>query len=105
MVFLKKVGLIFLMLLLLSPSAVQFAHVFSGHDHMGCNHYAERHFHQKNLDCDILQFHQFAFPTLELSEVVFLIPTSPIQKPLSSYSFISEFQALSYALRGPPQMI
>lgn len=88
--------------LIIFPSAIDLAHVFSGHKHDFCNHYAESHFHQKTVECDLFDFQQnpFSFPQLNswtpAEELVSLIP---IKK---EYLFLSTFQKLHFSLRAPP---
>ncbi|WP_037324493.1 hypothetical protein [Salinimicrobium terrae] len=98
----QKISLVLFTGLILFPSAVDLAHVFAGHQHYSCNHYAESHFHQKTVDCDIfhLQQNPFSFPPLDswsLHEPE--VENTSIGK---EYNFLSAYQKLHFSLRAPP---
>ena len=82
--------------------AINFAHVFSGHGHELCEHYAEEHFHTKTLDCELHQFQKN--PALVIS--VFEFPTEITEAKKGQtpdyYQFLSDYQKLPFELRGPP---
>lgn len=105
MILWQKMLLVLFTGLILFPSAVDLAHVFSGHQHYTCNHYAESHFHQKTVDCEILHLQQnpFSFPPLQ-SWSLFEpeVENLPAQK---DYDFLSTFQKLHFSLRAPPASV
>lgn len=98
----QKMFLIIFAGLLIFPSVVDLAHVFSGHKHDYCTHYAESHFHQKTVDCELFHFQQnpFSFPPL--------YSWAPAELPVAliaikrEYLFLSTFQKLHFSLRAPP---
>lgn|SRR5690606_28502043 len=100
----QKIFLTFFAGLIFFPSAIDLAHVFSGHKHDYCNHYAQSHFHQKTLDCELFDFQQnpFSFPPL-LSWT--LVEDKTTLAPAGEqYQFLSTFQKLHFSLRAPPAL-
>ncbi len=88
-------------LALLLPTAVKFAHTFEGHEHQTCTDFST-HFHKKQLDCSICDFHFsiFDFKTQELPEFAVL---NGFQKTETVYLFPEfELSTTHYFLRGPP---
>lgn len=88
--------------LIIFPSAIDLAHVFSGHKHDYCNHYAESHFHQETVDCELFHFQQnpFSFPP-----VYSWTPAEPSVSSIAitgEYLFLSTYQKLHFSLRAPP---
>lgn len=98
----SKYSLISLAFLLLFPLAVSTAHFFAGHEHVLCHNYSDTHFHKESTDCELFKFHQTTFSSPELFSFNIFNPEIENQKPNSSYWFLSEFEELSFALRGPP---
>lgn len=84
------------------PSVVEFAHVFTGHEHNYCNHYSESHFHQDNLDCELFSFHKTSYPTVELFSYSLLLPEIIVEKNSRNYHFLSTHKPLAFGQRGPP---
>ncbi|MCY2687093.1 hypothetical protein [Salinimicrobium sp. TH3] len=100
----QKITLVLFTGLILFPSAVDFAHVFAGHQHYYCNHYAEAHFHEKSVDCEIihLQHNSFSIPAINL----WVLHTPEVDKTSAGkdYIYLSTFQKLHFALRAPPAL-
>lgn len=98
----QKYGLLGLAHILLLPSFLSFNHVFVHDFNIACDDHSTTHLHQSSLDCELCDFHPspiitFNFSNYELNEVI------PINKKFfNSYEFLSDFQKLSFALRGPP---
>ena len=89
------------------PSVIKLSHSFVHHTHQVCDDdtSSKTHFHQSDLDCDICKYKlttQYYFQnkleTLTSSEENFKISES-------QYDFVSDYQKLQTALRGPPQLI
>lgn len=87
------------------PSAVELAHVFTGHEHNYCNHYTESHFHQDNLDCELFSFHKTSYPAVELFSYSLLHPEIIVEKDSRNYHFLSTHKPLSFGQRGPPAQV
>ena len=101
----QKMLLVLFTGLILFPSAVDLAHVFAGHQHYTCNHYAESHFHQKTVDCDIFHFQQssFSFPPEQAwSSIEPALQNLPVGR---EYDFLSTYQKLHFSLRAPPASV
>lgn len=98
----KQTPLIFLVTLLLFPSAVKFTHFLSSHQHNYCDHYAASHFHQEILDCDVLKFQHKPFVSVSIIGYETIPKESVDNNPVSAYVFLSDYKKLPFALRGPP---
>ena len=101
----QKMFLIVFAGLIIFPSAVDLAHVFSGHNHDFCNHYAESHIHENNVDCELVHFQKKSFSYTPLftwtpQELEIFLP--PIQR---DYLHIITFQKLHFSLRAPPAVV
>jgi hypothetical protein len=94
--------IITLVITLLVPSFVKLAHAFENHKHEICVTPQKTHFHKFDLDCEFYKFKtspQIAI-TFEYSEN---LNVEKIALPIvSQYQFISDYQRLSFSLRGPP---
>lgn len=95
------------MLAVLFPSAVKLTHAFSHHTHTVCNddNSLATHFHEADIDCDFYKFKlttQFYFQN---KLVTLKSPDENFKITDSQYEFVSDYQKLQTALRGPPQMI
>ena len=88
--------------LVLFPSAVDFAHVFLGHQHSYCNHYSDSHFHQKDLDCDIFKLQQSSYPAVEFATFDPFPPEIKVEKDHIIYYFLSKGTRINLSLRAPP---
>lgn len=96
-----------LLLAVLLPSAVKLSHAFNHHTHEVCesDNDSQTHFHESDIDCD---FYKFKLNTQYYSK---LTPTNLVsidnnfKITTSQYEFVSDYQKLQTALRGPPQMI
>lgn len=90
--------------LLLTPTAIKFAHIFNHHTHKVCLGEASTHIHQVDLDCDFFKFKtnkNFTFTTFPLN---LLTEKEQQLEIVSQYLFLSEYQRLHISLRGPPQI-
>ena len=88
--------------LIITPSVVKIAHAIFEHDHNECTAIGELHMHEVELDCD---FHDFNIsPQFHSIVNEILIPRVSVMstKIISFYTYLSKFQKLHFALRGPP---
>ena len=104
-----KTGALALVLVVMLPTAVKLSHTFEhqNHTHQVCeeDNSSKTHFHQTDIDCD---FHKFKLTKQYFfqNEVIYLTSIKNNFKIIESqYEFVSDFQKLQTALRGPPQMI
>ena len=91
--------------LILFPSALDVAHLFSGHQHIYCDEYADAHFHQNDLDCELFDFQKSPFPTLSLFSHTFFNPEISSALKTREYLFLDQHDELSFSLRGPPETV
>jgi len=94
--------IITLVITLLVPSFVKLAHAFENHEHEICVTPQKEHLHEYNVDCEF-----YKFKTNPQVAIVFDYSESlnikDIATPIvSQYQFISNYQRLSFSLRGPP---
>ena len=99
---LRNILLVTSAILILLPSAVSFSHIFTEHSHQLCKNYADDHYHEKSLDCELHKFHKksalsFDFPTYEIIPVI-----SESLSIFDYYKFLNDYEPLHYDLRGPP---
>ena len=103
--FFQKYGLIGLTIALLFPTIFINSHVFSHEFKFGCNEHSTTHLHKSTVDCNICKFH----PTPIVGLFIYnykLALRLPIQNSFTdSYLFLSDFQKLSFQLRGPPSSL
>lgn len=100
----KTITLI-LALALLVPTATKFAHIFAHHEHDICKGEKAAHLHEINTDCDFYKFklsNSYTFTFFNIELISFEEDTLQI---ISQYQFLSDFQRLQTALRGPPTLI
>lgn len=100
-----KIVTLLLCVSLLVPTAYKFAHIFAHHKHDICKGEKATHLHEINADCDFFKFklnNPFTFSFCNIELVVFQEDFLEIE---SQYQFLSKFQRLQTALRGPPAFI
>ncbi len=100
-----KFGTLFIVALLLVPSAVKFAHIFTHHTHEVCKGYETTHIHKVDFDCDFYKFKLNKNFTYSLFNVDLFLEKGETQQIQSQYHFLSEYQRLQTSLRGPPVLI
>ena len=96
---------IVLVISLITPTLVKITHVFEDHKHEVCLGEQLAHLHTLDLECEFYKFkinNTFTFKVLHYN----LLSIINNHKTFNSqYQFISEYQRLSFALRGPPQLV
>jgi len=100
-----KITTICLALTLLVPTYVKFAHLFSDHKHDICLGEQSTHMHELNIDCDFYKFKLSTDYTFTCHNYTIFKPKKQSLEIASQYEFISEYQRLQTALRGPPFLI
>ncbi|MFC0605752.1 hypothetical protein [Winogradskyella pulchriflava] len=98
---------IILVLAVLLPSVVKLTHAFNHHTHEVCNSDSthQTHFHASDLDCDFYKFKLSTQYYTKLSPITLVSINNNFKITASQYEFVSDFQKLQIALRGPPQLI
>lgn len=108
---LKKLHIVFkisaftLALLLLVPTFVKFNHIFAHHKHDICSGETTTHLHESSTDCDFYKFKLANTYTQTFFEFNFYSDKEQTVDIISQYHFISKYQRLQTALRGPPTLI
>ena len=100
----KKYIIIFSTAALLFPSIASLAHINAHHDEAACFNFSDTHLHKKSFDCELCDFRLTNFTTFYPVSFTPVIPDSPIANFFDSYQFLSDYQKLPFALRGPPAM-
>ena len=96
-----------LVLTVLLPSAIKLTHAFNHHEHEVCDtdNAHQTHFHEADLDCDFYKFKLTSQYYYQSKPIEFTSIDSNFKISDSQYEFISDYQKLQTALRGPPQLI
>lgn len=102
-----KVLAIVLALAVILPSAIKLSHAFNHHTHEVCenDNNADEHFHEADLDCDFYKFKLTNQYYVSLTSQDLISFDNNYKITVSQYHFVSDFQRLQTALRGPPQLI
>jgi hypothetical protein len=100
-----KIFALALVLILLVPTFVKFNHIFAHHKHDICQGEKSTHLHELNTDCDFYKFNLNHVYTFTCYEFNLFIPKEQTLGILSQYQFLSKYQSLHIALRGPPALI
>ena len=87
---------------LVTPSIVKMAHAIIEHEHLECKALGELHIHEVELDCDFQDFNLSPQIHSTLVEVPRPLIIHISNKIASQYTFLSKYQKLHFALRGPP---
>lgn len=87
------------------PSAVELAHVFVGHQHNFCDHYAESHIHQDNFDCELLTFQHSLYSSADFFSYMHFLPEIRVEKNSRKQGLLSTHQPLPFGQRGPPELV
>lgn len=98
----QKYGILGLAFILLLPAILNYNHVFTHEFSFSCDDASNVHLHEASTHCELCDFHPspiIAFQFLNF-EVVEKLRTN--KKFFDSYEFLSDFQKLSFCLRGPP---
>lgn len=100
-----KIVTLTLVATLLVPTALKFAHIFTHHKHDICLGEKSTHLHELNIDCDFYKFKLSNNFTLAFFNFNLFTPKEKPLKIVSQYQFLSDYQRLQTALRGPPHLI
>ena len=93
-----------LIIIMLFPSAFQFAHAFEDHEQSKCAE-TTTHIHELEVECSVCDFK--LNKNYYLLKQDFQVKVLPIQKKINKelYNFKYYHQQLSYSLRGPPELL
>ncbi|WP_310992239.1 hypothetical protein [Aequorivita marina] len=98
----KNIAALLLFAALMLPTAIQFFHMFEGHEHIACNENST-HMHETVVKCDIYHFHSTSFNYDILKYPDFSLPTIPTKTEVSFASLqFHSFVITNTQLRAPP---
>lgn len=89
---------------ILLPLGIGFAHAFHNHDNIICLASAEQHIHQEQIDCSF--FHYFSQTNYDTPNCGFKIIT-PLFISITNYKLVAQYHPLKVGVlssRGPPQI-
>jgi hypothetical protein len=98
----KNIAALLLFVALMLPSAIQFSHLFEGHEHVTCTEQTT-HFHESNVECEVCSF-QIASVNYEIVKYPNLVALKiyvKFERSLVSLKLHS-FKITNTQLRAPP---
>ena len=98
----KNITALLLFVALMLPSAIQFIHMFEGHDHVACTKQTT-HLHETVVKCDIYSIHLASF-NYDIAEYPnLLLPKIYVEKKIN-FAFLQyhSFIISNTQLRAPP---
>lgn len=102
MTFFQKYGLIFMAIAIIFPSVVSISHIYAHEKIVACSETGEAHFHKKSLDCELCDLQTTSIFSFNPYNYPLYFPTVIGKVFFNNYLFLSDYQKLSFALRGPP---
>ncbi|HSP40353.1 MAG TPA: hypothetical protein VLN46_02895 [Gillisia sp.] len=99
---LKQYILVLCSIALLFPSFVSLAHISAHQDERACTELFDTHFHKKSLECELCDFRLTNLNTFTPVTFTVFVPQIAGLQFFDSYQFLSDYQKLSFELRGPP---
>lgn len=87
---------------LLAPSVASFSHIYAHPEQIVCSDFSDSHYHTKRLDCELCKLHSTPFLSFEVFNFNFIEIPEINRKFENPYYFLSDYQKLSFELRGPP---
>lgn len=98
----QKYWILGLAFILLLPSILNYNHPFAHNFNFACDDHSSVHLHQDSIDCTLCDFHPSPIITFQFSNFELIEYSETNQKNFNPYEFLSDFQKLSFCLRGPP---
>jgi hypothetical protein len=77
-------------------------HVLTQHEHNYCDHYADAHYHEDNLNCDIFHYHQSVSDGPVFFSYQFLNSEIRSNDQINVFRLISIGKREIISLRAPP---
>mgnify|MGYP000622114844 CR=1 FL=1 len=98
----KNIVALLLFTALTLPTAIEFFHLFEGHDYIACNENTT-HIHKSVTKCDICDFHLASFNYDIATYPNLLLPNIPVKVDVNFTSFLlGSFNITNTQLRAPP---
>lgn len=101
----KNFLLVIFSVAILAPSFVSLGHLLNHEQQEVCTDISSTHFHEKSLDCELCNFRISFGKIFTPTNYEFYIPEIPSKDFNNPYQFLSDYQKLSFELRGPPAYI
>ncbi|MEJ6791398.1 MAG: hypothetical protein QNK89_01305 [Lacinutrix sp.] len=100
-IFYRSIAILLLLAVVL-PSVIKFAHVFENHKHEVCINPSDSHFHEVDIDCEFYKFKINHNIYITNNSFNLTNPVSFYKTEIKDYNFLSNHQQNSKYLRGPP---
>ncbi|MFS4492009.1 hypothetical protein [Maribacter sp. 2308TA10-17] len=100
--FCKNILAILLVSAIFAPNAVKTAHALFEHQELLCIDDSTTHVHEIEFDCDFQKFKLSPQQYPVFVKVQKLTTNFTKEKDKNHYTFLSKYQKLPFALRGPP---
>lgn len=100
-----RITALLLVLTLLVPTTVKLFHSLADHEHEVCISESTHHVHEIDIDCEFYKFKisKHYLYTIYHDDPILDNKTTRLIK--SQYGFLSDYQKLPFALRGPPAIV
>lgn len=98
----RKYFIILCSFALLFPSIMSLAHISAHQNEIACNNFSDTHIHKKSLECELCDFRLTNLTTFSLVNFKLYEANYVTVIFFDSYQFLSNYQRLSFELRGPP---
>jgi len=100
--FFTSVLSLFLIAAILAPTLVKLSHALVEHQEQLCKEIGSVHIHEIEIDCDFQKFNLSPQIYPSFNDVAVAFTKTPKKEAFNYYSFLSKYQKLHFALRGPP---
>jgi hypothetical protein len=97
-----KLSTLLLVLALLTPTVVKFAHIFNHHSHEVCKGETKTHLHALDVDCTFHKFKLNTQYTFSIQSIDLFVNEDNYNHIFTNYIFLNSYQSLHFSLRGPP---
>ncbi len=98
----KNFLLVIFSVAILAPSLVSLGHILNHEQQEVCTDLSSTHFHEKTFECELCDF-RISFGKIFIPVKYDLyLPEIPSEHFSNPYQFLSDYQKLSFELRGPP---
>ncbi len=98
----KNIAALLLFAALMLPTAIQFSHIFEGHEHIACTEH-KTHIHKTVVKCDICHFQVASFKYDIFEYPNLLLPKIPVTIEANFASLqLHSFNITNTQLRAPP---
>ncbi len=83
---------------------VSMAHISAHQEEKVCTNLSDTHFHKKSLECELCDFRLTNLNIFTPVNFTAYTPKMAAVQFFDPYQFLSDFQKLSFELRGPPNI-